>query len=139
MKIEKIADKGYILGIIIRKSFKKDGIEFISPEDFPLQLGYMSRPKGYEIEAHVHNRFVRRTDSTQEVLFVKSGRVRIDFFSAEKSYLKSRVLTAGDIVLLSGGGHGVKVLENAELLEVKNGPYAGGADKTRFKPSKRKR
>lgn len=69
---------------------------------------------------------------TQEVLFIRRGKLRVDFYTTEHEYLESRVLQAGDVILLIQGGHGFEVLEEVEMIEVKQGPYAGEADKTRF-------
>ena len=69
---------------------------------------------------------------TQEVLFIKKGILRVDFYDEYEDYLESRDLHAGDIILLVSGGHGFEVLEEVEMFEVKQGPYAGDADKTRF-------
>jgi mannose-6-phosphate isomerase-like protein (cupin superfamily) len=69
---------------------------------------------------------------TLEVLFIKRGRLRVDFFDEQRVYIESRVLEAGDVILLVKGGHGFEVLEELEMYEVKQGPYAGEKDKTRF-------
>ena len=34
--------------------------------------------------------------------------------------------------MLVSGGHGFSVLEEVEMIEVKQGPYSGDADKKRF-------
>ncbi len=130
--IETITTDGSIVAIIIYKDFNLDGIKFLSPADFSLQLGFMRRPTGYEVIPHMHNPVVRQTIGTQEVLFIKSGIIRIDFYSFEQIYLQSRELSEGDIVLLAGAGHGIEVLHEAIIVEVKNGPYIEGADKGRF-------
>ena len=39
--IEKIIHKNIIIAIIIRNDYKKDGIEFFTPNNFSQQLGYM--------------------------------------------------------------------------------------------------
>ena len=49
-------------------------------------------------------------------------------------YLESRILYQGDVVLLAYGGHGLEMLEDSEMIEVKQGPYAGEMDKIRFEP-----
>ena len=36
------------------------------------------------------------------------------------------------VILLIAGGHGFEVLEDVEMIEVKQGPYVGEGDKTRF-------
>jgi mannose-6-phosphate isomerase-like protein (cupin superfamily) len=123
-----------ILAIIINKDFRKEGIEFFTPDDFSQQLAYMNRPEGYIIPPHVHNLVPREVTLTQEVLFIRSGKLRVDFYDDDKKYLESKILTAGDVILLAGGGHGFEMLEPTEMIEVKQGPYSGEADKVRFDP-----
>jgi mannose-6-phosphate isomerase-like protein (cupin superfamily) len=121
-----------LLAIIIPHSFSDPGIHFFTPGDLSQQLAYMRHPAGREIPPHVHNPVPREVHYTQEVLFIKRGRVRVDFYDDDRTYLESRVLTAGDTILLATGGHGFEVLEELEMIEVKQGPYAGDQDKTRF-------
>lgn len=130
--LEKIIDKNIQLGIIIRTNFKKNGIEFFTNDEDSQQLGYMQRPAGYTITPHRHNLVPREVHLTQEVLFIKSGKVRVDFYDNVQVYLESRILCAGDVILLSDGGHGFKMLEPSEIIEVKQGPYCGEMDKVRF-------
>ena len=132
--IEKIVHGGKLLSIIIRKNFEKDGIEFFTPDDFSQQLAYMKRPENYIIPPHVHNVVPRNVDLTQEVLVVKKGKIRVDFYDDNKNYIESRLLCSGDVVLLAHGGHGFEMLEESEIIEVKQGPYAGEMDKVRFEP-----
>ena len=122
-----------ILAIIIKSDFHKDGIEFFTPNEYSQQLAYMSHPVGKIIEPHIHNIVRREVHYTQEVLFIKKGKLRVDFYNTEKSYLMSYILERGDVILLSSGGHGFEVLDELEMYEVKQGPYAGDDDKTRFK------
>ena len=134
MSVETVRHLDQTIGIIIRANYRSDGIEFFTPSMFSQQLGYMNRPTGYVIPPHVHNPVQRDVMWTQEVLFIKSGKVRVDFFTDGKHYLESRVLTAGDVILLAAGGHGFEMLEPTEMIEVKQGPYCGDQDKTRFDP-----
>ena len=92
----------------------------------------MRHPAGKVIDAHVHNPMPRHVTYTQETLFITRGRLRVNFFDDQQHYLESRELQAGDAVLLVKGGHGFEVLEELEMFEVKQGPYAGDRDKTRF-------
>jgi hypothetical protein len=132
--IERIFDKDIELALIIRHSFKMEGIEFFTPNTYSQQIGYMNRPAGYVISPHVHNPTIRSVQFTKEVLFIKSGRLRVDFYSDEQEYLESIILDAGDIILLAFGGHGFEMLEPTEMIEVKQGPFMGDSDKTRFNP-----
>jgi hypothetical protein len=121
------------LAIILPANFSADGIHFLTPDAFSQQLGYMKRPQGYVIAPHDHNPVPRVIEWTQEVLFIKSGKVRLDIYAPDsREYLESRILGPGDVVLLAHGGHGLVMLEESEIIEVKQGPYAGEVDKTRF-------
>jgi mannose-6-phosphate isomerase-like protein (cupin superfamily) len=131
--IERIcAPSGQELAVIVRRDFRREGIEFVTADDYSQQLGYMNRPAGYVIPPHVHNPVMREVRYTKEVLFVRSGRLRVDFYTEEQAYIESAVLEAGDVILLAYGGHGFTMLEPTEMIEVKQGPYVGDQDKTRF-------
>jgi hypothetical protein len=132
--IEKIMDNELLLSIIIRSNYYKEGITFFTDNDFSQQLGYMNRPKGYIIPPHRHNLIERKVVLTQEVLYIKSGKVRVDFYNDNQKYLKSCILFIGDVILLAAGGHGFEMLEPSEMIEVKQGPYCGEEDKVRFEP-----
>jgi mannose-6-phosphate isomerase-like protein (cupin superfamily) len=130
--IEQITDGSSLLAIIVRRDFKRPGIHFFTPDDLSQQLAYMNHPAGKVIQPHVHNPVAREVHYTQEVLFIKRGRLRVDFYDEHQQYQESRILDAGDVILLAGGGHGFEALEEIEIIEVKQGPYAGDHEKTRF-------
>jgi mannose-6-phosphate isomerase-like protein (cupin superfamily) len=130
--IEEIKDNKETLAIIIRSKFSTKGIKFFTPNDFSQQLAYLHHEKGKKITPHVHNIIRREVHYTQEVLFIKTGRLKVDIYRVDRSYLSTHILEAGDFILLVGGGHGFEVLEDIEMIEVKQGPYAGEQDKVRF-------
>jgi len=121
-----------MLAIIVRSDFRAPGIQFFTDDDSSQQLGYMNRPKDYVIPPHRHNIVRRDVHLTQEVLFIRSGKVRVDFFDNDQNYVESTILHTGDVILLADGGHGFKMLEPSEIIEVKQGPYCGERDKVRF-------
>jgi mannose-6-phosphate isomerase-like protein (cupin superfamily) len=128
-RIEKICDlrTDEELAIVIGTETRPPGISFVTDDDSVHQLGLLSWPKGHVIEAHVHNPLERTIDSTQEVLFIRSGSVRVDLYGNDQTYQTSR--------FLASGGHGFETLEDADIIEVKQGPYLGEGEKTRFVPS----
>ena len=130
--VERIIHDGGMLGLIVRAGFHKEGIEFFTPDDYSQQLAYMNRPAGYKIAPHTHNKVPREVHKTLETLFIRSGRIRVDFYTMDQVYVESREIYAGDVLLLASGGHGFEILEPAEFIEVKQGPYAGDMDKVRF-------
>src|SRR3989344_9590730 len=88
-----------LLAIILRREYTKEGTEFFTPEDFPQQVGFISKKKGEIIGAHIHRLVKREISLTQEVLFVRKGEIRADFYDSEKAYVDSRVLKQGDVIL----------------------------------------
>ena len=130
--IQKITNNEHLLAIIIPNYYQREGISFFTENDFSQQLGYMNRPEGYVIPPHRHNIVPREVFHTQEVLFIKSGKVRVDFYDDQQNYLESRILNKGDVILLAAGGHGFQMVEPSEIIEVKQGPYIGERDKVRF-------
>jgi hypothetical protein len=125
---------GKLLALIVSHEFAEPGVHFLTPGDFSQQLAYMQHPAGTQIPPHVHNPVDRQVTYTQEVLVIKRGKLRVDFYDDQRNYLESHILVAGDVILLATGGHGFEVLEDLQMIEVKQGPYAGDADKTRFDP-----
>jgi mannose-6-phosphate isomerase-like protein (cupin superfamily) len=130
--VEEIMTKGQLLAVIVSHRYQEPGISFFTSGDLSQQLAFLRHPAGYVIQSHVHNPVQREVQFTQETLFIRRGRLRIDFYDRDQKYLESRVVEAGDAVLLIQGGHGFEVLEELEMFEVKQGPYAGDQDKTRF-------
>lgn len=133
MKKIPILDQNKVEIAFILASYRvKNGIRFYNDENDSLQIGSMSRPTGYVIESHIHNPVPRTIEYTKEVLYIKSGIVKISFYNNSKEYLCEHILKAGDFVFLGYGGHGLEIIEEAEIIEIKQGPYVGNGDKTRF-------
>ena len=131
---KEIHDGDSLLAILIPGSYTEPGITFFTEGNLSQQLAFMKHPQGKTIMPHVHNPVQREVTSTQEVLILRKGRLRVDFYGEDHRYLESHVIQAGDVLLLISGGHGFKVLDEIEMFEVKQGPYAGDSDKTRFDP-----
>ena len=137
--IEKIENKKKLLSIIIRANYESQGIEFFTPNSFSQQLAYMKRDKNYIITPHTHEKVQRNVQFTQEVLLVRKGKVRVDYYDDKNKYLESRILNQGDVVLLAYGGHGFEMIEDSEMIEIKQGPYIGKQDKINFETVNRKK
>src|SRR5438552_727877 len=133
--VERIESSGKLLALIIRRQHDKPGITFFTPSELSQQLAYMHHPTGKVIAPHVHNPVPRQVVMMQETILIRRGKLRVDFFDEARNYATSRILEAGDVILLVQGGHGFEVLEELEMFEVKQGPYTSDADKTRFEPT----
>ncbi len=133
--MQKIIYKKKILAIILneKKYSKKKGIKFVTPNFFTLQLGFMNHKKNHIIKPHTHRNFLRKINKTAEVLIVKSGVLRIDFYASKTKYLFSKLLKKNNIAILIQGSHGFKVIKKCNLIEIKQGPFNPLLDKTKFK------
>jgi hypothetical protein len=138
LNYEEIKDDEKTIAIIIRKDYSPKGYNFFTPKEYSQQLAYIQHPKGKQIQSHVHNIVKREVSITQETVFIKKGSLRTDFYTNEHTFLCSRTLHTGDLVFLAAGGHGFEVLEEVEMIVIKQGPYEDvEKDKTRFKDSER--
>ncbi|MFV2081583.1 MAG: hypothetical protein ACC669_06930 [bacterium] len=132
--VERIKHKDQLLAIIVSARFSKPGVHFFTEDHLSQQLAFMRHKEGKVINPHIHNPVPRDVKYTQEVLFIRRGILKVNFYSNEKEYIENRVLEAGDTVLLVSGGHGFEVIEEVEMIEVKQGPYTGDEDKVHFDP-----
>lgn len=132
--VQEIIVDGVCCAVLLPRSYSAKGISFVTPASNAQQLGYMNHPKGHMILPHRHNYVRREITEMQETLFIRKGKVRVDFYDSSNQCVKSHLLLEGDVILLSSGGHGFEIIENAEIIEVKQGPYSGESDKTRFTP-----
>jgi hypothetical protein len=125
--VEEIKDKnGLIICHIIRSLYSPKTTEFFTPDNYSQQLGIIKYPKDSHIKAHYHNKVAREVFYTQEVLVIRKGKVKVNLFSNQNmDFLISVILNTGDTILLASGGHGFEMLEDSEMLEIKQGPYNG--------------
>jgi hypothetical protein len=128
--VEFYGDELMPTAIVIRANEKVEGIKFYSPESYSQQLGLMTRPEGYVVPAHVHNLVERTIRHTQEVLLIRKGSCSVTLFDDKNVQSSLITLMTGDVILLAHGGHEIVMNTECEILEVKQGPYAGPNDKT---------
>ena len=131
--IEKVIHKKKLFALIVRSKFrKKNGINFFTENNSTQQFGYMKHKKNYVIKPHQHNIRLTKILMTTEVIILFKGILRVDFCDNKKIYLFSKKIFGEDIIMLLNGGHGFKVLNDVEMLEVKQGPYKLSRDKVKF-------
>ena len=119
--MEKITHNNVLIAIKINKI--KNGV--MSPTDpgEPLQIVTHKRSAGEITKPHAHAQKKRTTETLQECLVVIKGKIKIDFYGANKKFFKSIYLSSGETIIFISGGHGVHILEDSEIVEIKNGPF----------------
>ena len=130
--IEHITWNGEPLCYIVRAELNPEQTTFLTPPEFKQQVGYIVYPAGGEIARHIHRPLERHLVGTSEVLVVKKGRCLIDIYNDDRELVATRELYPGDVMLMVGGGHGFRMLEDTVFLEIKQGPYTGLDEKEQF-------
>ncbi len=128
--IKKVLNNNKLVALIIYKRFKSKDIKFFTDDKSPQQIGYMNRPKNYVIKPHKHLKVLRKINKTQEILFIRTGKVKIDLYTDKGKFISGHTLNSGDIIFLASGYHGLKMLKQTEIVEVKQGPYNKKRDKS---------
>jgi hypothetical protein len=123
--LQEIVSEGKTCAIIVKASFVKNGVNFVSKEDYPLQLGISYYTEGSSIKPHFHLNKQLVINQIQEIVHFESGRAIVNLYNASGEKFKSVELSAGDTIFFVEGGHGFTMLENTKLIEVKQGPYFG--------------
>lgn len=130
MKAIKI--NGVLYGYVIDTKKILEGVNFVTSGTENLEVGLMKHEKGKVITPHVHNNIRREIYGTQEVLYIKNGKILVEFYDNEKIKCGEIIIEEEQLIVLTGGAHGFFIIEDTEMIEVKNGPYAGELDKERF-------
>lgn len=125
---------GQTLAVVVRSNWRPTATEFVTPDNYNLQMGAIVYGRGESIAAHMHLPITREVHGTNEVVMVRQGRCEVDLYDDRRGFVETLQLAQGDVILLLGGAHGFRMLEDTVLFEVKQGPYAGGLDKERFSP-----
>ena len=130
--VEIISSNGRSLCLVVRHQIQTDSTTFVTPPEFNMQLGFVVHPAGHTIRRHTHVPIQRHITGTSEVLIVRKGKCVLDVYNEAREFVASRELEKGDVMVMVGGGHGFRMLEDTVLIEVKQGPYPGVAEKEWF-------
>jgi hypothetical protein len=115
-----------LIAIIVRRNYPGvEGIKFFTEASNPQQVAHLFRKAGAVVDPHTHLERVRTVRKTQEVLLVKHGLVKVNFYTSAGAYVEHKLLHDGDVCILLGGGHGLEFMEDTMMWEVKQGPYEG--------------
>jgi hypothetical protein len=128
---ELVTSHGVTLALVVRAGPVPKGPQFVTPPEAGLQVGVLGHPEGTTIPRHVHREVERHVSSTSEVLIVRSGLCEVDLYD-QQELIATAQLRPGDVIVLIAGGHGLRMLEDTVLVEVKQGPYLALEDKIRY-------
>ena len=119
--MDKIFYKNKLVGFRLRV-LSKGSVPLTDPKE-PLQVLALKYPKSSYLKAHVHVSQKRITGCLQECLIIKKGKIKLDLYGPDKKFFKFIYLSRGDLFVLIHGGYGLHILQDVEIIEVKNGPF----------------
>lgn len=131
--IEKIQDQGKILAIILRNSYDKEGLNFITDPSHSFQVGFHNVKNGKHYKAHESLPFDKLENfNTNKIYYVKDGQVNIGIYNLSRQRIKDVGLSKGDLILFVSGGHSMDVTKDSKIIEIKQGPYRGVEEDKNF-------
>ncbi len=111
-----------LMGLRI-SDFNPGSTPVTAPEE-STQILTINQPKGTLIKPHFHKPVKRETQQLQECLIVRKGKIQIDLYAPDKTVFEHITLNAGELFITISGGHSIQIIEDAEVFEIKNGPFA---------------
>lgn len=122
--IQRIGRKGITYALVFRRDITvpKD-VLFVTGEADGLQVGFFERSSGYATAPHRHKSRVITLEHPAEYLCIERGKIAVTVFDEEWKTVEERILTAGDCIVFLHGGHAISILEDARIMEVKQGPF----------------
>src|SRR3954465_7175359 len=132
MNVEAIGRDGKAFAYVMRDTPGEKKTTFLTPDEPIQQVGFVVHAAGAEVKRHYHLPLERSIVGTPEVLVVRSGRCEMDVYDDDQELVGTHELKTGDVMVMVGGGHGFRMLEDTVLLEVKQGPYYGPDEKAYF-------
>jgi hypothetical protein len=130
--IEPIGRDGKTYCYVIRQATAPEATTFVTPDDAIQQVGFVVHEAGAEVRRHSHLPLERQIVGTPEVLVVRAGRCEMSVYDDDQELVATHELVEGDVMVMVGGGHGFRMIEDTVLLEIKQGPYFGSHEKTYF-------
>lgn len=120
-----VSKDNILLALIFKKKIRANGVKFLTPDTFPIQVGLIEHPKSKKVKPHIHRDLKYNVNSTQEFLYIERVRVEITIYDNAWKVVRRAVLKSGDFILFTAGGHSLNTLKKTRIIEIKQGPYPG--------------
>lgn len=112
-----------------------NGVRFLTPLHYPLQVGVHEYRRKRSVTLHRHPDLHYRVNTTQEFLYIEKGKAIITVTNRRWKTIATVVLKKGDFILFVDGGHQIEFSPSTRIVEIKQGPYPGDKKAKIFKNS----
>ena len=102
----------------------KEGSEWFGNQFESLQASRMKYPAGKNFRVHHHILNPRTIKRTQESFVVVRGKIAVDVYDNKATLIGTLEASQGDAVFVYRGGHGIRIIEDAVVYEIKAGSYS---------------
>lgn len=123
--IVEVKDGKNTIALFYSKKLRADGVRFLTPENFPIQIGLLEHRDGKIVPMHRHRDFSYKIKTSEELLYVEKGKIEVTIANRLWKILAKKILQSGDFVLFTGAAHSVKLYPGSRVFEIKQGPYPG--------------
>lgn len=126
---------GDLLAIYASREYlenSKDIVNFISKSHLELQIFFMHRENGQDVQGHHYKTFERKIFRTTEVLYLLPGSANLKLWALNSDGATNSQdvqLYEGDLIYLFSGCHSISFSETTRLFEIKQGPFFEDQDK----------
>lgn len=137
METKTISYGGRPIAHVFFHEITAEGVKFLTPNTYTLQLGLIEHKAGKVVRDHIHRQDIKyNVDTTQEFLYIEKGKVKVKLYGPKWQKLETISLGTGDFILFVSGGHGLEVLDDCRIIEIKQGPYPGDDSAKIYKEDK---
>lgn len=135
--VKEIKENDTVYALVYSNNLTAEGVRFLTPNDYTLQVGLLEHPAGHKVRPHRHPDLHYDVSTTQEFLYIESGEVEATLYREDWSILTTCTLKAGDFALFVFGGHSFEMKTKVRIIEIKQGPYPGDNKAKIFMPEQK--
>ena len=131
--IEKIYSDDIHIASIVRPELSDEGLTFLTEDENFIQVGIWNYKKDKRLDTHYHNTFPRESTKTNETVYVVKGTIKCNLYKETGEKVSSHTIESGEMIVQFNGAHEYFIIDDAVVIETKNGPYFGpDKDRTRI-------
>ena len=121
-----------VYAILVQGDNLKEGSQWFGQSYESLQASRMKYQAGKAFRIHHHILNPRTIKRTQEAFVVVSGRLAADIYDNKANLIGTLEAGPGEAILIYRGGHGIRIVEDSVVYEIKAGQYSVPSEDKEF-------
>jgi hypothetical protein len=124
-RVETVTHEGKQMAIVIRGGPREPGTHFATPPGMAQQVAVARWERGTVIAPHRHLNVQGSPGGVVEVLVIQAGIANVQLYSEDGAQFACLEMSAGDVVVLAAGTHGLEAVETVQAVLIRQGPFMG--------------